>query len=378
MTLSLNSCFKDEPLNAEADIEKAYINVENPEQIFFNATDASIDVLSSENRIVFNVRQSADISAVAVNFDITDGATITPASGSVHDFGAEDVVYTVTSQDGKWTREYTVHFNRVTRTVTDVLNYDFEHYEIIEDAPGHYYIWHNTLPDGTLADDWASGNGGFKLSISSAKPDEYPTFASTDGLDGACVKLVTRDTGPLGKMANKPIAAGNLFLGKFDSQKALKVSTILESTRFGVPFDLKPVRLTGYYKYHPGETFIQKEGTKTVVVPDRTDTGDIYAVLYRNHDERGNAIVLFGDNVLSSPQIVAIARISKTETTNQWTEFDLPFIYSQEIDTELLKERGYSLTIVFSSSIEGATFAGAIGSELMIDKVRLYTESEED
>ncbi|MBR5029988.1 MAG: PCMD domain-containing protein, partial [Muribaculaceae bacterium] len=37
----------------------------------------------------------------------------------------------------------------------------------------------------------------------------------------------------------------------------------------------------------------------------------------------------------------------------------------------------YSLTIVFSSSIEGATFEGAIGSTLKVDKVQLTCEIKE-
>ena len=378
MTLPLTSCFKDEPLNAEADIEKAYIHLDDPSTMFFNVTDTLVNVLSAEDEIIFHVRQSADISNVALNFEITDGATISPANGSHHDFESGDVTYTVTSQDGKCQRHYKVHFNRVTRTVTEELKFDFEHFEIIKDPPGQYYIWHNTLADGSLGNDWTSGNGGFKLSLSQSKPDEYPTYSSPNGLDGACVVLVTRDTGPLGPIVGKPIAAGNMFLGKFDTQKAMNVATILQTTRFGIPFDLKPVRMTGYYKYHPGALFIEKQGGKIVERPDRVDVGDIYAVFYRNHDSNGNSIVLFGDNVLSSDQIVAIARIEKTETTNEWTAFDLAFEYKEEVDQKLLEERGYSLTIVFSSSIDGASFAGAIGSDLMIDKVRLYTEIEED
>ena len=37
---------------------------------------------------------------------------------------------------------------------------------------------------------------------------------------------------------------------------------------------------------------------------------------------------------------------------------------------------GYNLTVCFSSSIDGAAFEGAIGSTLLIDKVRIYCEEE--
>ncbi len=372
MLMSLVSCFKEEPLNAEADIEQAQLIVDNPDALFYNATDATIDVLSDQTTITFDVRASADLTALAPTFRLTEGATVNPASGSVHDFSQGPVTYVVTSQDGRTQRTYTIAFRRVSHTVTEVLEFNFEHYEL--NSTGHYYIWHNTLPDGSLGNDWASGNPGFKQSKGkSAKPEDYPTTPDPNGFDGACLKLTTRETGALGKSANMPIAAGNMFLGQFDMSKAL-VEKAMKATRFGLPFVQKPVKFTGYYKYKPGPEFMDKNWN---VDPTRVDAGDIYSVLYRNHDKDGNAVVLFGDNVLSSDLIVAVARIPKTETTSEWTPFELEYQYKEELDMELLANRGYSLTIVFSSSIKGATFEGAIGSELMVDKVRVYTEKEE-
>ncbi|MBR7004577.1 MAG: PCMD domain-containing protein, partial [Bacteroidales bacterium] len=40
--------------------------------------------------------------------------------------------------------------------------------------------------------------------------------------------------------------------------------------------------------------------------------------------------------------------------------------------------RGYSMTVVFSSSKGGDSFIGAVGSTLCIDKVRLICESEDN
>ena len=380
LSVTATSCFKEEPLNAEADIEEAYVEVDDFASLFFNETDKRVEVLSTDDRIVFNVRGGADLSAIALHFKLTDGATVSPASGSVHDFGESDVVYTVTSQDGNWQRRYTVHFNRVSHVVTDVIEFNFDHYELYKSGRSYYYIWHNVLEDGTLGDDWASGNPGFKLSRSTAESDEYPTVYDPNGYDGGpCVRLTTRDTGSLGVSQGKPIAAGNLYLGKFDLSKAL--SETLKATRFGIPFAHKPVRMTGYYKYKPGAMYLegQGKGKDPIERPDKIDSGDIYAVLYRNHDSEGNEIVLFGDDVLTNPNIVAIARITKTETTSQWTPFDLAFDYNGNvIDENILAAQGYNLIICFSSSIDGASFNGAIGSELFIDKVKIYTEREED
>lgn len=372
LTTVSTSCFKEEPLNAECDIEKAWLHVDDVESTFYTPNDTLIEVISTEDKITFTMRGEADITALAPQFTITQGATITPASGSVHDFSQGPVTYTVTSQDGKWSRTYTVECNRVSHYITSEINYNFEHFEL--DSRYHnFYIWHNTLPDGSLGNDWASGNEGFRLSMSKAKPEEYPTSVLNEGYEGHGVLLTTRTTGSLGKMNGKPIAAGNMFLGKFDIAKAMTAT--LKATEFGVPFDYKPLRLEGYYQYSPGSPFIDKSFTE---YPNRIDAGDIYSVLYLNHDSRGNSVVLYGDNVLSSSQIVAIARVKDIKKTNgQWVHFDIEYEYLKEFDYDILARRGYNFTIVFSSSINGATFEGAIGSELKVDKVRLTCEIKE-
>ena len=372
LTAINTSCFKEEPLNAECDIEKAWVHVNDLDASFYNANDTLINVISNEDKIVFTMRDNADVTAFAPQFTITPGATITPASGSVHDFSNGPVTYTVTSQDGKWSRKYLVSCNRMARYTTSVIDFDFEHYELDKDYH-KFYVWHNVLPDGSLGDDWATGNYGFYVANSNSAANEYPTFVLENGYDGHGVQFVTRDTGPLGRRSGKPIAAGNLFLGKFNLISALLQP--LKATEFGIPFTQKPVRLSGYYQYSPSTPFIDKD---FVEHPERTDAGDIYSVLYINHDRNGNPLVLYGDNVLSSENIVAVARVQNVgETNGQWVKFDIEYEYKKEIDPEMLANRGYNLTIVFSSSIDGATFEGAIGSTLKVDKVKLTCETKE-
>ena len=369
--VALQSCFKDEPLNAECDIEQAYIHTDNPEEVFFNATDTIVNVPYDASQIVFNVRRHADVAALALHFRLTEGATIVPENGSVQDFSAGPVTYTVTSEDGQWNRTYMVSVNKVSTITETEIAIDFENYEL-EPEKKKYYIWHNVLGDGSLGNDWATGNPGFRISMSTAKPDQFPTTPLAEGLDGAALKLETKDTGPFGKMAKILLAAGNMFLGTFDLTNAIMEP--LAATRFGIPFDKKPIKLTGYYQYKPGDKYQNKEG-KTV--EGKTDIGNIYAVLYRNHDSEGNAIVLHGDDVKTNSNIVALADLEITTTTTEWTPFEFEFNYLSDIDMDLLENRGYNITVVFSSSKDGAFFEGAIGSCLKVDKVRLICEEEE-
>ena len=367
----VTSCFQDEPLNAECDIECVQITIDNPEQFFFQVSDSMQTVITTDSIITFEVRSHADITSLAPRFTLTEGATITPANGSVQDFSNGPVLYTVTSQDGRWTRRYWVEFIHKTITVSDTLKIDFEHYEL-EPTNNSYYVWYQPQDDGSLSTLWASGNGGFWISKRSAKPNEYPTVPEENGLDGACLRLTTRDTGPLGAAMNKAIAAGNFYMGEFDISVAAR--TPLKATRFGKPFDRKPVKFIGNYKYQPGPTFIDKY-KKPVV--GRTDCGSAYAVLYRNHDADGNPVMLFGDDVQTNPNIVAIAKVPDIHPTNSWTPWEVEFNYYTEIDSELLANYGYSLTVVFSSSVDGDIFEGAIDSEMLVDKVRVVCVKEE-
>ena len=371
MTLTNTSCFGNEPDGCEADIETVTLHVGNPGEFFFQLTDSLQTVFSTDSVITFAVRGDADVSALSPVLTLSPGATVTPASGSTHDFTHGPVTYTVTSQDGHWQRHYRVSVVPTLITVADTLFYNFEHYEL-EPSQQRFYIWHNTLADGSLGNDWATANDGFRISMGSAAAMDYPTTPLAEGFDGAAVCLTTRDTGPFGRMANKRLAAGNMYLGTFDIKIAM--SDHLHATRFGIPFTSRPDTFTGYYTYQPGETVQDFYGNP---IANRTDSASIYAVFYRNHDAQGNEVVLFGDNVLSSDLIVAVANLGYVAPTQQWTPWEVKFEYRAEIDEDVLASRGYSLAIVFSSSSSGGDFIGAIGSRLCVDKVRLIcTHSE--
>ena len=366
----LSSCIKDEPQNTECDIEAASIHLDTPENIFYSISDTLVKVPSTENNIVFTVRRKADVSSLAPRFVLTPGATIVPENGSVQDFSNGPVTYVVTSEDKAWKREYKVAFTPMTRMMKDTLEIDFEDTEM-ETKTGTYYIWKSRNEDGTLGSDWSTGNPGFYLSNSKAAPDDYPTTMLENGYSGKAVKLVTRDTGTFGHWFKMPIAAGNLFLGKFIVESALV--SALRATQFGIPFDKRPSKIEGYFKYQPGSQFIDKDAH----VIEKTDCADIYSVMYVNHDEQGNPVYLFGDDVFTNPNIVAIARVKDLNPTDNWTHFEAEYVYQKDIDLDLLENYGYSFTIVFTSSITGASFEGAVGSTLCVDEVRVSFSKEE-
>lgn len=362
LALAFASCIKDEPKNMECDILEAWVEGDALASHFYQATDMRIaDVPSGSDQLTFTIRRRSELPPVPVRFTLTPGATVTPANGSPQDFSQGPVTYTVTSEDGQWHRTYKVDFREI---VLPSRRYDFEEFEL--DKRGKYYVWYNSDQDGTREYIWATGNEGFLIASPNALPTDYPTVPDEKGYDGSCVRLTTRSTGSWGRTFKKPIAAGNLFLGAFNSKYAL--TNTLQTTEMGITYTREPVRVTGYYKYTPGETFTDKNLNQ---VDDRTDEPSIYAVLYRNHDAQGNEVMLHGDDVLSSPHIVRKAQASPLPPTTEWRPFEMTFSGNAPLDQSLLASRGYNLALVFSSSKTGDTFEGAVGSTLYIDKVEI-------
>ena len=386
LTLALSSmvlmasCLKDEAPTNECDIESAWVEGKNLASCFYDAADMRKDHISStETEIIFTVRSLVSMPRrIPVSFRLTPGAFIEPASGSVHDFSVGPVTYTVTSEDGQWKRVYSVSFQEPSLPVRSM---GFEHVEVREASDGKngsYHHFYEYDAEGCRRDIWDSGNLGAIILKNDARPEDMPTYSVPDGYQGKAICLNTQSTGFWGSFSGKPIAAGNLFWGKFIVDKVM--TDALKATQFGIPFNEVPQCVTGYYKYQPGPEFTNQ---KMETVPGRTDEASIYAVFYRNKDDNGQPYFLYGDDVDSdamlraNPQVYKTARVGSLPPTDQWTRFEM-FFEGRDADTRLLKENGFNLALVFSSSKDGARFEGAVGSTLYIDEVEIVSEKVEE
>ena len=75
LSVSITSCIADEALNTECDILTCTL----PEGVLMSSPTITND------RVTLMALPDADISKLAPEFTITEGATITPASGSLQD-----------------------------------------------------------------------------------------------------------------------------------------------------------------------------------------------------------------------------------------------------------------------------------------------------
>lgn len=356
------SCIREEALNTEADIESCTL-----------ADDVlNRDPVIENEKVTLYLKKTADLSALAPEFTLTPGATISPASGTTLNFSSPQY-YEVTSEDGQWKKQYKVE---ATTTYNIPTLFQFEHVR----TEGKYQIFYETDASGKETIVWASGNSGYALTGAGSGADTYPTYQSNIGYRNKCLALTTRKTGSLGASTNMPIAAGNLFLGTFEVLSALK--NPLKATKFGIPTDAVPSRIQGYYKYQAGETFYELDESrpdKLKPIPGKRDIFNIYAVFYESTEDMKT---LDGTNALAedNPNILAVAQITNAKETDEWTEFDLPFVFrpGKTVDPDKLSEGKYSLAVVFSSSIDGDHFSGAPGSTLCVDEVTMEYRDEEE
>ncbi|WP_296121954.1 PCMD domain-containing protein [uncultured Porphyromonas sp.] len=352
----LDSCIRPEAPNAEADILSVEIEGVTPREQP-QITNTSINI---------EVEPWIDRSAVALSFTLTPGATISPASGSKQDF-TQPVTYTVTSEDKQWTKEYTV---TIASSRPAPGHFGFETVKVKNDRVGNFHIF-----EFSSDSYWQSPNSSYSFVIQSPSlevdpksPLSYPVAQISEGYKGSCARLSTLSTGEVGLAFNSPKAAGTLFLGVFDFMAAM--SNPLKGTKFGIPESRKPLMLTGYYKYKSGDKLTDKASKE---IAGKRDLPAIYAVFFETDEETP---YLDGTNVLTSPNIVLTAQLKDPKESDKWIHFKLPFepVEGKSIDPAKLKDGRYKLTIVMTSSKDGADFVGAIGSELLVDEMNLYFE----
>ena len=365
LCLAVTSCIQNEALNVEAAIDGC--SGSDIQQCLIDPNEFTVQLYAS---------RAADPSKININFNLPAGASIVPVQRFTEDgintynFKDENPrLFKVTSEDGAFSATYTIRLWQTEMPFT----YDFE--TLSSDNPYHKFTEDNPS-SGTIIRrlELASGNPGFELTKMAKAPDGYPTVQVNGGVDGGkCVKMETKDTGSFGSMVKMYIAAGNLFIGSFEVGQALS-GNAMKATHFGFPFFYYPLRLEGWYKYKAGPTF----SSKGKPVEGRKDECDIYGVLYETDD---NVQFLDGSTSLNSPNIVALARnIKELPETDIWKQFNFKFEpqNGKSIDPDKLGKGIYKLAIVFSSSVDGAKFEGAVGSTLYIDKVTIAHTSNPD
>lgn len=297
---------------------------------------------------------SDDLSKLMPTIEVSEKATVTPASGAVQDFSnGKTVTYTVTAENG----------TKVTYTASvygNVTSYDFENWSYDTSMyPEENQIY--------MANGWASCNNAVALiKYMGAYTGEYPIRPSDDAFTGekaALLESVDTQGGNIFGQKVPKVTAASIFLGSFNAMAA--ISDPMATTSFGIMYDKQPLKVTGYYKYTPGTEFYNANGELQEGV---TDKCAMSAVLYEvsSEDETLN-----GSNIYTSDKIVAKAVFTSDKSVDTYTPFELNLEYAKAYDSS----KKYKFAIIFSASADGASYNAAVGSKLLIDNVSVVNQN---
>lgn len=295
-----------------------------------------------------------DLAALVPTIQISDKATISPASGVAQDF-SNPVIYTVTSEDGITTVTYTVS------VAGKVVKYSLDEWEEIPAGKSVYYT-----PNPT--NQLTTSNEGAKTLVGLGFKGGFPVLQTDDAYEGAsAAQLVTLYTKGTGLLSFAPaLTSGTLYTGRFQ----LDYVNQLNSTKFGIMCDKKPLLFRGYYKYTPGELYIDGSDKNNIIEhPELTDQCSIRGVLYEVADE---SETLTGNTIGDSPKIVANAQLEDGTAKAEYTPFNLEFVWDEGKSYDATKK--YKLALICSSSKDGDTFNGAAGSTLFVDELEVVFE----
>lgn len=216
--------------------------------------------------------------------------------------------------------------------------------------------------------DWVDGNPKGLISSNGAatllpfmtgKPLPEPGLPVTKASDGVARITSFKTESNYGSLV-PAITAGTLFSGDFE----IDMNNTLKSTKFGVPYNKKPVNFKFTYKYTPGEILYKHklDGKKGVAeVVDGKDECSIAAYLYEVSDYNEN---LDGTNINNSNKVILRAVLTDGTAKSDYQEKTVPF---EEIGNGSYDaSKKYKLAIVCTPSKWGDQFMGAELSSLYI------------
>jgi len=209
---------------------------------------------------------------------------------------------------------------------------------------------------------WGTGNPGTKL---------LGLFATTplEIVDGnLAAKMETLYNGDLPAGFGTPISAATIYTGKFDPDK-ISITDPQAAIDFGTRFAARPVGFKLMHSYKPGPENKDKQGNPL----NYGDACDIYMLLeVRNGSSVKRLATGWYRNDNSIPDVSSI----RVDLIYGELPADAPE-YSKPADGQYVRADSATfvlpthLTLVATSSFAGAQFAGAVGSELIIDDLEL-------
>jgi hypothetical protein len=244
--------------------------------------------------------------------------------------------------------DYGAEIEFTTQGTAQLPNSDFENWRL--DGK----VW-NPWPEGGLQ-YWDTGNKG---ATTLGPSNTYPSDDTPSGKGrSACLETKFVGVGIIGKLA-----AGNIFAGRY-----VRTDGTNGVLSFGHPWELRPTRLTGWFKYHSAPISNIGAGTGLDNLKGTPDKGIVWIALI-DTDEPFEIRTNPANRQLFDPEgpyVVAYGKVEWDSDVTEWSRFELTLEY-----TSTSRVPKYILCTA-SASWLGDYFTGGNGSMLMIDDFELH------
>lgn len=330
--------------------ESEYANIKR----FAVSNQSGIAIIDDQNATVtVEIPGGVDLSEITIRtLELSSFATSDKGVGDVIDL-AEEATLTLTSEDGS-TRRWSIEAF-VASATPQLENGDLNQW---------YQTASNYFEPGETAATtiWGTGNRGTQLL------NKLATVPEDLGDGNLAAKMETLDNGLLGGLFGTPISSGSLFTGLFNADN-IDPANPEAAIEFGTPFSGRPQALRLKYSYIPGEVNKDQSGNEL----SYGDACDLYALLEIRSD--------------GETERLATAWLRSEEAEEELITIEIPFDYGEPAagvpeytrPANNLYVSGDSadfvlpshITFVASSSFDGANFAGAVGSTLVVDDIEL-------
>jgi len=345
LTIFISSCVKEDffGLSGYGHIKTFLVSNQAGNAVINN------DELSVEVEIPAGI----DLTTITIqDLQVSSFATADKQIGDVLDLTTQQKI-TIIAEDGSshvWTiRSFVASSN------PQLDNYDLNAW--YQTGSGYYE------PGSDAASTiWGTGNPGTQiLDILATTPYDL-------GNDNKAARMETFDNGALPASLGMPISAGSIFTGFFNPDN-IDPTDPEAAIDFGVPFAGRPEKLRFKYQYQAGEVNKDRDGNEL----NYPDMLDIYALL---------EVRLGG-----TTERLATAWFRSADPIDDLTTNEIIFTYGELDDSfpDYMKPQDgvyvssdsaafvlpTHITFVASSSFDGANFAGAIGSVLIVDDIEM-------
>lgn len=326
-------------------------------KVFEVSNQASQAVINVAGQTVtVEIPGGVDLTAITLQkLQLSSFATADAAEGDLLNL-EEDIEINVVAEDGSL---YTWLIQAEVASATPQL------------SNGDFNLWYKTNSDyyepGESKDNtiWGTGNQGTFIL------NKLATIPFDRGNDNLAAQMITLDNGFLGSTFGAPIAAGSIFTGVFNSDN-LDPKDPEAAIEFGMPFAGRPTQVQLTYSYVPGSDNQDKDGNSLPY----SDMMDVYALLeVRSGGTTERLATAWLRNGEEQPDLVTITiDFVYGELDDSFPDYMKPADGNYVSSDSAAFILPTHITFVASSSFAGAEFAGAVGSELILDDVVMIYE----